>query len=176
MKQWIVDAGPLTPLAKHAVEHPEWECPLGVLHVAAAVKAEADTESPHAPRHQLLRRRTGGQLWIKSHDLVVGSDAERMYTSYLRPAQASADKHEGEDQSIALCRHELPSAIFVTGDARAALVALAELGLGRVATPFDLWAYLSAHGLIAAEERDKLDEATVRSKQGLFPGVPSRLR
>ncbi|MCA9559700.1 MAG: hypothetical protein H6704_30530 [Myxococcales bacterium] len=175
MQRWLVDATPLHHLSAVAAGA-RWAWPPTTLEVAQAVFDEVDVpHEPRAPRHRLLRRATQGQRWIRVHDLALGSAAERLYSTYLRPSQTDATKHQGEDQSIALCATALTDAVFVTCDRQAALVALAELGPGRVATPFDVWADLERRGLVSAADRAALDAETLKTTQGLFPGVPRRL-
>jgi hypothetical protein len=74
--------------------------------------------------------------------------------------------------AIAFCALVEPEGVFVPADKRAAFLALAELGPGRVATPFDLWAHLKDGGLITTEQFTFLCERT--AKGGGLPGVPLR--
>jgi hypothetical protein len=54
------------------------------------------------------------------------------------------------------------------------VLALSELGMGRVAYPFDLWAHLRDQRLIEAAEFRSLCLAT-RKGDGALPGLPERL-
>ncbi len=65
--------------------------------------------------------------------------------------------------------------IFVTLDKRAAMLALAELGRGRVAHAFDLWLHLRDSGLVDSTVFDALCQRTKRS-DGALPGIPLRCR
>jgi len=95
-----------------------------------------------------------------------------MLYRHLRRETEASTKNLGEDVAIAFAASMDPDAVFVTMDRAAAYVALAELGPGRVATPFDLWAYLRERGNVTGPQYDRLSERTWRSF-GL-PGLPWR--
>ena len=150
--RWLVDAGPLTTLASQL--RPEWHWPAGALAVTALVEREArrgpGATGPPTPRERLLDRATDGRPWITVHRVAVPSPAGQAF------ARLSQRLDPGEAESIAWCAHESTDAVFVTQDKTAAFVALAELGLGRVALPFDLWCALRDAGLIDREAFDRL--------------------
>lgn len=81
----------------------------------------------------------------------------------------------GEHESIALLIHELTDAVLVVLDRRAAMLALAELGPGRVVSPFDFWHWLRAEDIIDQAAFEKLCTEVLRKDQG-FPGLPVRFR
>src|SRR5262249_45089007 len=123
-------------------------------------------------RRSLLRvRDSSGQPSILVHD--GGAEAQSVLYGHLRTRAATADKDIGEDVSIAVCATELPEAVFVTMDKRAAYVALSELGRGRVAAPFELWDELERSGLLTLETYKNLCEKTAKRDHGLA-AVPRR--
>jgi len=168
---WIADVGPLGLLARVFDAGQPW--PPGVLHVVRAVHGEAYGDGK-GPRALLLDATTPEGPVVEVHDFEPGSAAQRMLDEYLRPDPEIGDKDEGEHASIALCVHEAPEAMFVTTDKPAAYLALAELGPGRVATPFDLWADLRGRGLVSQEAFEALCDGT--RKRFRLPGVPERVR
>jgi hypothetical protein len=112
---------------------------------------------------------------VTVHTLPIGSRAAAVVLDYLRRDETSATKNLGEDESIGCCLEDLTDAVFVTMDKRAAFIALAELGWGRVATAFDLWSWLAREQMIDGRSRNALDATTLRQDSGL-PGVPRRLQ
>jgi hypothetical protein len=109
------------------------------------------------------------------HDMPANGQGALMLYSHLRRSVASATKNLGEDASIAFCACEALDAVFVSLDNNATYTALAELGTGRVATPFDVWHDLHVRGLLPDSAFRQLNEVTLKTRQNL-PGVPRRLR
>jgi hypothetical protein len=126
-------------------------------------------------RRKLLEMASNGAASITVHDILEGTPAATMLFEYLRLNSTDATKNLGEDASIAFCAMERTDAIFVTQDKGAALIGLAELGLGRVATPFDLWHDLLEQGLVSKEQFQFLCEST-RKSDGTWPGIPVRFQ
>ncbi|MCU0681495.1 MAG: hypothetical protein MUF34_04415 [Polyangiaceae bacterium] len=136
--------------------------------------AEAAKKDKTGRREALLAMRApSGGLSVAVHD--GGPAANAMLWGHLRPRAAEATKDLGEDVSIAVCATELPSAVFVAMDKRSVYVALAELGRGRVATPFDFWAFLVQAGHVSDVVFQRLCETTFKQDQGLG-AVPKRLQ
>lgn len=167
MTRWVLDNGPLVLLGRFA--RPAWSWPPNTIEVVREVAEEAK-KTPHGRR--LLELETDGQSWVQVHDMSSAGPATEMLFGHLRCGAAST-KNLGEDASIAFCAIEAKDAVFVSLDNNATYTALAELGPGRVATPFDLWAALEGLGLIEAGVRDDLNNAVLRKRQNL-PGVPKR--
>lgn len=172
MTVWVLDDGPFDGLAKHY--NTAWSWPARSLHTVAEV-ASAARHDQSGRRNSLLAIRRSGEPVIEVHSIMAGSEAARFLFEYLRPHASSATKNLGEDAAIAYCAIERTDACFVTMDKGAAFLGLAELGSGRVATPFDLWSDLLSKGLIGPEEFSSLCEWVVRKSHGL-PGVPRRMR
>jgi hypothetical protein len=116
----------------------------------------------------------GGEPVIEVHSIMAGSPAAVFLFEYLRPIASSATKDLGEHAAISYCAIERKDASFVTMDKGAAFLALAELGTGRVATPFDLWDDLRTKGLVTLAEFSSLCDAVRKSLA--LPGVPQRIR
>jgi hypothetical protein len=171
MTFWVLDDGPFGTLAKHY--NAGWSWPARSLHTVAEV-ASAAPRDQSGRRNSLLAMSQSGEPVIEVHSIMVGSEAARFLFEYLRPHAPRATKNLGEDAAIAYCAVERKDACFVTMDKGASFLALAELGSGRVATPFDLWDDLLSKGLIDPAEFLRLCELVYRSI-GL-PGVPQRIR
>jgi hypothetical protein len=172
MIPWILDDGPFGTLALFFDS--AWKWPPATLHVVREVASGARTD--RSGRLQLLlSMMNAGQPCISVHDIQEGTPAAEMLYGYLRTDSTHATKDLGEDASIAFCAMVRPDALFVTQDRAAALVALAELGPGRVATPFDLWHGLEEKALISRDQCQALCAATYKSAKNLLPGVPRRI-
>jgi len=112
---------------------------------------------------------------VEVHSAVTGSDAATTLWTHLRASSTLASRDLGEDESIALLIHELKDLVFVVLDRKAAMVALAELGPSRVASPFDYWDWLRAEGMVDETTFDKLSARVLKEDSG-FPGRPVRFR
>lgn len=171
MRHWVLDDGPFGLHARVVAPSETW--PAGRLHVSEDVAANAHKD--RSGRRQLwLAARNGSGPCVVVHAIVTGTDVGKMVYEHLRTNAANASTDLGEDESVALCALELVDAVFVTMDKGAAYKALVELGVGRVASPFDLWIELRAEGLITEAEFVKLCEATAKGDSGIA-GVPQRV-
>jgi hypothetical protein len=171
MTVWVLDEGPLGILARHY--NRAWTWTGRTLHTVAEVASAAPLDKS-GRRKSLLAMQHGGEPVIEVHSIMAGSPAAIFLFEYLRPNASSATKDLGEHAAISYCAIERTDACFVTMDKGAAFLALAELGTGRVATPFDLWDDLLAARLLSSDEFFKLCDA-VHKSVGL-PGVPQRIR
>lgn len=169
--RWVVDDGPLGLLARFF--DPGWLWRPDTLEIMDSVAASAPQDKS-GRRQQLLALQASARPAIAVRSLLVGSEAANVVLNYLRQDTRSATRDLGEDESIAYCMVEAKDAVFVTMDKRAAFVALAELGPGRVATPFDLWGWLAEERMLNATVRTALFEASHGADRGL-PGVPRRV-
>jgi hypothetical protein len=170
MTVWVLDDGPLGVLAQNY--NSAWSWPGRSLHTVAEV-ASAASKDKSGRRESLFAMQHGDDPVIEVHSIMARSSAARFLFDYLRPKATSATKNLGEDAAIAFCAVEDSDAIFVTMDKGAAFLALAELGMERVATPFDVWRDLLSRRLISHAEFSSLCEA-VRKSVGL-PGIPQRI-
>jgi hypothetical protein len=106
-------------------------------------------------------------------EVRIGDPAAEILYGHLRDGfkeEASLAEHE----AVAWALTHAEDSVFVCCDRRAVLTALAELGRGRVAHPFDLWLLLRDLGLVAPEEFDALCRSTAAADTGL-PGIPWRI-
>ena len=167
---WVVDDGPLGDLAYEL--DPDWRWPAGTLHVVQAVAAAASLDKS-GRRGAILAMSAAGDLSITVHAVVEGSAASDYLWGHLRTREKDATNNLGEHESIAWMRHDGPQdSVFVAKDKGAAFLALAELGPGRVATPFDLWTDLRARKLIETRTLEALVDRTAK-RAGL--SIPTRL-
>jgi hypothetical protein len=114
-----------------------------------------------------------GEPVFEVHSIRENSEAAAFLFEYLRPRAASATRNLGEDAAIAYCAIENTQSCFVTMDKGAAFLALAELGVGRVATPFDLWDELLRESLISEDEFRSLCQFVQKALS--LPGMPKHL-
>ncbi|HEU4539439.1 MAG TPA: hypothetical protein VFS00_35210 [Polyangiaceae bacterium] len=168
---WLLDDGPFWVLSRFF--DPAWAWPEGLMAVVREVADAAKRDKTGRREALLAMRAPSGGPSVAVHD--GGPAANAMLWEHLRPRAAEATKNLGEDVSIAVCATELPSAVFVAMDKRSVYVALAELGRGRVASPFDLWASLEQAGHISDAVFQGLCETTCKQDQGLV-AVPKRFQ
>ena len=167
--RWILDDGPFGHLAK-VVQHQGtagWEG--GALLVAATTAALATP-----PSQALLDLRAGDQPLIATFEIRLGANdpAEQVLIDLHPDSTATSDLAEHE--SIAWAQVHGLDAVFVCADRRAALTALAELGRGRVAHPFDVWLDLRQRGWLPPHLFARLCQLTRNHDQGL-PRIPRRV-
>lgn len=172
--RWLLDAGPLTPLA--GLVRAQWQWPAGTLHVCGEVAREARCSAGTmiTPRQALLDLKTDGMPWVEVHRVALGTKAELYYRSRMAPLLKTRFD-AGEAESIALCAADATDMIFVTQDKTALYVAISELGPGRVTLPFDLWRWLHVQGLIDETSFDTLCESTYSALRASLPGIPERV-
>lgn len=171
MSVWLLDDGPLGVLAR-AIDA-TWSWPEAALTVVREVADGASSDKTGRRAALLAMRAASGGACVKVHD--GGPAAANMLWGHLRPQAAASTRDMGEDASIAVCATDLPDAVFVTMDKRAAYIAIAELGGARVAAPFEVWAWLERSGLVTRAVYDALCAMTAKQDQGLS-GVPLRFR
>jgi hypothetical protein len=112
---------------------------------------------------------------VIEHRVQGGSEAEAMLWGHLRTSSTHSSRNLAADEAIALLSREVHDGVLVILDRKAAMVALAELGRGRVASPFDYWDWLRSEGIIDDGRFRDLCAATVHEDTGL-PGTPVRFR
>lgn len=171
MTRWLLDDGPLGHLARSF--DPAWVWPAYTLFVMEEVAAQAFKDKT-GRRQRLLEARNGVDPLIGVDRIDVGSPADEFLFGYLRPEAVSSTKNRGEHAAIAFCARQNPESIFVTMDKGAAYLALAELGPGRVSTPFDVWMDLRSRGIMPDAAYEELCRSTFAG-DGDLRGKPSRL-
>lgn len=86
------------------------------------------------------------------------------------------DTDMAEHESISWAQSEGPDAVFVSADRAAIMIALAELGRGRVASAFDLWLDLHDKGWLSDVEFERACDLTYNHvRDGGLPRRPRRV-
>lgn len=172
MSGWIIDDGPFGNLAQSfsATVLASWK---RTRLIVAKATADAVDQDGSGNRRALLGPDDGDQPFEIIDIQLDDPAAEILFNHLRRDMGGGADL--AEHQAIAWALVHSPEAVFVCQDKRAALIALAELGRGRVAHPFDLWLHLRDEGEISDGQFDDLCERTRRVDQAL-PGIPWRIQ
>jgi len=163
MPAWILDDGPLGLLARfiHADDVSGW--PAGEFYVAEQTALDA---RPDATRNALLVAESSP---FQFFSIMMDSRAAEMIHDHFRLIEGRATANLAEHQSIAWAICERPDAVFVVIDRKATILALAELGCGRVAHAHDLWLYLRDKELITPLQFESLCRATCMTDQSQIP-------
>lgn len=167
--RWILDDGPFGHLATviDPQEKTHWQA--DVLLVAGTTAAAASVTSK-----ALLNLRVGEEPLVAVFEIRVGSnDPAEQVLIELHP-DTSSTTNLAEYESIAWAQEHGLDAVFVCADKRASLTALAELGRGRVAHPFDLWLDLRERSWLSLPAFERLCRMTREHDQGL-PRMPRRI-
>lgn len=168
MTAWIIDDGPLNWLARFLSPDDVATWPMNQFYVPEATATQASEEIAGADRDAARRRALLNleKPTIQTFSIEMDSEAsDILYTHLSQPAGTNANLAENE--AIAWSLTERSNTILVTVDKRAAMLALAELGRGRVAHAFDLWLYLREMNLLSSDQFDQLCNATKMSDQSL---------
>ena len=163
MPTWKLDDGPFGRLAKFAriADLPNW--PSGKLFVAEQTALDAIQDTV---RNALL---TADPTPFQVFRIMMGTHAADIVYSHLRRTASRAAANLAEHQCIAWIIAERRDAVFVTEDRKAAFLALAELGRGRVAHAHDLWLYLRDERLVDRKQFENLCRATCRNDRSDIP-------
>lgn len=170
MTRWFLDDRPFGIVARHQTVAWAWQ-PAAVHLVGAIVDALDSDRSGR--RRKLFGLTSGGEAVVVERRVLGGSEAEAMLWAHLRTNTTLASRDLAEDEAIALLSREVSDGVLVVLDRKAAMVALAELGRGRVASPFDYWDWLRSERIVDQAAFDALCDATLREDAG-FPGKPVR--
>ena len=172
--RFILDDGPLDHLAGELDPSQLASWASGALLVASTIGRQARQHSPL--RLDLLEARNdaGEDVFEVFTVLLEGDDSAGEILLDLH-GQSRSTTNLAEREAIAWALVHGRDAIFVTEDKRAALTALAELGRGRVAHPFDLWLHLADQGQLEPGQLEILCERTKSKDQGL-ERMPGRVR
>ena len=169
--KWIIDDGPFGTLARVLETDLIRGWPSGRFMLAA--KTVADAVDDRFGRRQRLLSEHGGRGPFITFDIPMGGEEAEYLYGHLRKT-CSNNVSLAEHQAITWAAFRAPEAVLVTQDRHATVLALSELGMGRVAYPFDFWAYLMDQQLIGPDEFRELCIAT-RKQDGGLPGLPERL-
>lgn len=160
MTTWIIDDGPLGTLAAVVSAQSIAGWPSGHFKVA-----DATVRSAEGGRESLLGVRPSP---FDAFSVMMGSPAADILYGHLRQPSIT-DKNLAEHQSIAWALSQCPNAVLVTGDKRAAFLALAELGRGGAAHPSELWLHLHEQGLVSSTQFEELCRQTSLREQCPIP-------
>lgn len=171
-RRWILDDGPFNDLADFA--------PLGRLSAYPAGKLLVAGQTA---RDAWRSERRKAMLDVEAHDGERLIEVIKVRLGNDDPAGAILLELHGEEatttnlaerEAIAWSLVHGKDAVFVTYDSRAAITALAELGIGKVAHPFDLWMTLLGEDMILPVEFKDLCERS-RNKGPKLRRIPTRV-
>ena len=163
--RWILDDGPFGYLAQLSDLAVLTSCEPSELLVAGTTARAAADDRRRTALLELTRTDGSAVIAVVGVRLGIDDPAARILAD-LHPDEA-ATLNLAEHESIAWAAVHGRDAILVTSDRRAALTALAELGRGRVAHPFDLWLHLKQNRGLDGNDFRALCERTHRGDQGL---------
>lgn len=175
--RWILDDGPLGHLVSiRPTLSQTWEA--GVLLVSeTTAQAMLQKATPRIQEwsSQLLEPQSASRPPAIQRFAV---DLEDVAWPCFREIHGDSMRstNMAEHESIAWAQiHGGPDTAFVCADKRAALIALAELGCGRVGHPFDVWIDLFERGWLLFEELQRLCNATQAHLKDQLPRIPGRV-
>ncbi len=138
--------------------------------ILADATAQAAGRDRSGRRQSVLtaRSETTGAAIITSFTVTVGSEAGAILYDHLRTGTGgTANLAEHESIAWALTDSDGDS-VLVTRDKHAAMLALAELGRGRVCHPYDLFERLRSQGYLTQQQFEVLMNSTSRND----PSIP----
>lgn len=174
--RWIIDDGPLGLLAQLPDPSVLASCQPGELLVSGTTARFASKDQSSRRQAILALAHPDGSPVITVVNVTIGAnDPAAEVLAELHPDETSTI-NLAEHESIAWASAHAGDAVFVSGDRRATVIALAELGNGRVAHPFDLWLHLKLNRGLGDGDFTRLCELTRRGDQGLrrMPGRVSQ--
>jgi hypothetical protein len=171
--RWILDDGPLDILASLTDLSKLTDYPTGRLFVAPAT-AESAKRSESRSRLLAVAAPDGQRVFDRFEVFLTTDDPAGAVLWELRMEEQSP-ANLAEYEAIAWAAVHADDAIFVTGDKRAAAIALAVLGRARVAHPFDLWIDLLEAGAVSVADFEYLCERS-RGKDQALRTLPPRVR
>lgn len=165
---WLLDDGPFDQICRVPLRqrsNPTHELRLLVTSTTAASAEQSDMR----------------KTWLQQCDfagtvrVLIGSDDPAAQILLELHGEEKTTTNQAEREAIAWALVHGQDAVFVTADQRATVTALAELGRGRVAHPFDLWLDLLDREMLNPTDFRSLCEATRRNDQGL-ERMPNRVK
>jgi hypothetical protein len=170
--RWILDDGPFNDLADFGLVPTLAGYPAGRLLVPGATAHAAKLSDA---RRVLLETPTlTGERLIQVITIGLGNDDPAGAILLELHGEERTTTNLAEREAIAWSLVHDKASIFVTYDSRAAIAALAELGHGRVAHPFDLWIDLLAEGALDVAQFKNICDRTLRRGSRL-PRMPDRV-
>jgi len=141
----------------------------------ASATAQAASQDASGRRESMLAVMSGttGAAIITSFTVTVGSEAGTILYNHLR-TRTGGTANLAEHESIAWAMTD-PSgdSVVVSRDKHAVMLALTELGRGRVCHPYELFEYLLSRGYLAQQQFEDLKNIMSRSDQSI--PIPWRL-
>jgi hypothetical protein len=176
--RWILDDGPLGHLVSiEPALLDSWTS--GVLLVSeTSARAMLGRSTPriHELSSRLLEPRPGSLAPLVGRFSVDSEDAAWPCFLELRGDSLASSSDLAEHECIAWAQvHGGVDTAFVCADKKAVLIALAELGCGRVGDPFDVWFDLLHRGYLTSQEFRRLCEKTLNHRKDGFRRVPGRI-
>lgn len=168
--RWILDDRQLDQLAGIHEKELLQDLPPGRLLVARTTADDANHR-----RKRFLDLRLEDETLVEVFGVPYGSEDPAHQILLELQGEVGMTDNLAERESIAWALTHGRDSVFVTLDQRAALTALAELGRGRVAHPFDLWLDLLERQVVDRGGFEMLCEWTKTSDQGL-ERMPGRIR
>ena len=174
--RWILDDMVFGDIARVVPPGAVSGWPNGELLLADAT-ARAATLDDSGRRQAVLAATssgTGAPIITSFTINVLGPAGTILYTHLRTGTGGTANLAEHESIAWALI-DPLADSVLVTQDKLAAMLALAELGRGRVCHPYELWAHLLAQNYVTRQQFVDLMQATGRRDRSI-PERPWRLR
>ena len=166
--KWILDDMVLEDMARKLSPQELSTWPEGELVVADAT-VQAAPQDGSGRRQSMLVAKSGitGAEVISSFTVTVRSPAGTILYNHLRTSGATANLAEHESIAWALADPAGKDSILVTRDKLAAMLALAELGRGRVCHPYEFFEYLFNNGYLTGQQFNDLVETTRKGDQSI---------
>lgn len=176
--RWILDDGPLGHLIQiEPTLVDRWTSGL-LLTSESSVEAMRKKATPRVQdlSRRLLEPQPGPlPALIECFSVLADTEAFECFTELHGNGFSDADKAEHECIAWALTHPDSETA-FVCIDKKAVLIAMAELGCGRVADPFDVWLDLLGRNLVTSQEFASLCRNTWVHRRDGLRRVPGRIR
>lgn len=172
--KWILDDMVFNDItcAVPATDFASWP-DIGLMLADATAQAADHDSSGRRQAFLAARSRAGADPIIRPFSVTQGSEAWGILYNHLRPGfGGTADLAEHESIAWALT-HSGEDPVLVTRDKHAAMLALAELGRGRVCHPCELFEHLHSQGCLTRQQLDDLMNST--HKQDRSIPIPWRL-
>jgi hypothetical protein len=174
--KWIIDDMVLESIAQVCSTEDLSNWPTGEFLVADATAQDA-VNDPRRRRMPILQARSAvsGEPIFERFMVTVGSSAATILYSHLRLGRTDTnDLAEHESIAWALT-HPEENAVLVTQDKPAAMLATAELGIGSVCYPYELWDRLRFRGHLTEQQFTDLMNAMWK-RDKTIPALPWRMR
>jgi hypothetical protein len=174
--KWILDDMVFGDIAQVIHESTLSAWPSGELLLADAT-AQAASEDRSNRRRKLLQTKSvaTGEPVFTPFEVTVLSQAGDILYNHLRPGRNDSEDL-AEHQSIAWALTDPDQdSVLVTLDKVAAMLALAELGRGRVCHPYELWDDLRLRHYLDEPQFNDLLQATAKRSRGI-PAIPWRIK